>query len=158
MHPILSWEESWFPGFYCRGRTSFHKHLNRCVPSAIGMWEGPWVCCLKSSGCQDSLSRKKVGFPSSRFNAGSSFISQDTGMSEFSVQSLEKALGPLLIWTGGLTSLNTSRGGPSSMFQKVTMPDNSWKLIEIPISLCQLESDAWSPASPPEASILSCQA
>ena len=34
-------------------------------------------------------------------------------MSESSVQSLEKALGPSLIWTGGLTSLDTPRGPDS---------------------------------------------
>ena len=43
-------------------------------------------------------------------NPGSSFISKDKGMSEPSVQSLEKALGPSLIWTGSLTSFDTSRG------------------------------------------------
>ena len=58
-------------------------------------------------------------------NAGSSFISQGKGMSESSVQSLEKALGPSLIWTGGLTSLDTSRGGPRSLLQKVSRPDSS---------------------------------
>ena len=43
---------------------------------------------------------KKVEFPYRGLNAGSSFISQDKGMSESSVQTLEKALGPNLIWTG----------------------------------------------------------
>ena len=79
-------------------------------------------------------------------------------MTESSVQSLEKALGPRLIRTHGLTSLNTSRGGPIAVLQKVTMPDSSGKLIGIPIALCQLERDAWSPASPPEVVVLSCQA
>ena len=37
------------------------------------------------------------------------------GMSESSVQSLEKAVGPRLIRTEGLTSLDTSRGPRSSM-------------------------------------------
>ena len=38
------------------------------------------------------------------------------------------------------------------------MPDSFWKWIGIPIWLFQLESEPWSPASPPEASVLSCQA
>ena len=71
------------------------------------------------------MTRKKVGFPCRDLNAGSSFISQDKGMSESSVQSLEKALGPRHIRTQGLTSLDTTRGGARSMFQKVTMPDSS---------------------------------
>ena len=33
----------------------------------------------------------------------------------------------------------------------VTMPDTFLKWIGIPISLFQLESEPWSPASPPEA-------
>ena len=100
---------------------------------------------------------KKDGFPCSGLNAGSSFISQDEGMFESHVDSLEKALGPRLLWTRGLTSIDTSRGMRGSMLQKVTMPDSSWKLIEIPISLWKLERVAWCPASPPEASVLSCQ-
>ena len=51
------------------------------------------------------MTRKKAGFPCSGLSAGSSFISQDEGMSESPVESLEKALGLRLIWTGGLTSL-----------------------------------------------------
>ena len=34
-------------------------------------------------------------------------MSQDEGMSEFPVETLEKAIGFRLIWTGGLTSLLT---------------------------------------------------
>ena len=64
-------------------------------------------CCLTCSGYRDSLTRKKVGFTCSGFNGGLSFISQDKGMSQSSVQSLEEALGPSLIWTGALKSLNT---------------------------------------------------
>ena len=41
----------------------------------------------------------------SRLNSGTSFISQDEGMSEFPVETLEKAVGVRLIWIGGLTSL-----------------------------------------------------
>ena len=46
-------------------------------------------------------------------------------MSESPVETLEKALGPRLIWTGCLTSLDTSRGMQSSMLQKVINPDSS---------------------------------
>ena len=38
-------------------------------------------------------------------NSGSSFISQDEGMSESPVETLEKVVGLRLIWTGGITSL-----------------------------------------------------
>ena len=69
--------------------------------------------------------RKKVGFPCSFLDARSSCISQDKGMSESSGQSLEKAVGPSLIWTGGLTSLDTSRGPHSSMLQKEPRPVSS---------------------------------
>ena len=50
--------------------------------------------------------------------AVTSFTSQDEGMSESSVDTLEKTLVPRLIWTGGLTSLYTSRGFWSSMLQR----------------------------------------
>ena len=38
-------------------------------------------------------------------NSGLCFISQDEGMSESPVETLEKALGLHLIWTVGITSL-----------------------------------------------------
>ena len=66
---------------------------------------------------------KKAGFHCSRFNGGSSFISQDEEMSESPVKALENVVGPCLIWTAGLKSLDTSRGMRSSMLQKVAMPD-----------------------------------
>ena len=109
MHPISSQEESWFPGFYWTVRPILNKHFKRSLPSAISMWEGPWVFCLKWSGYRDSLTRNKVGFPWSGLNAGSSFIWQDEGMSESCVEILEETLVPRLIWTGGLTSLDTSK-------------------------------------------------
>ena len=158
MHPISSQEESWFPGFYWTVRPTLNKHLKWSFPSAIVMWEGPWVFCLKFSGYWDSLTRNKVRFPWSGLNAGSSFIWQDEGMSESCVEILEETLVPRIIWTGGLTSLDTSRGSWNSRIQKLTRLDSSWKLIEIPISLWQLERDTWSPTSPTEVSVLSCQA
>ena len=158
MHPISSQEESWYPGFYWTGMPTLNKNLTRSLPSAKGMWEGHWVFCLKLSGYGDSLTRNKVGFPWSALNAGSSFIWQDEGMSESCVGILEETLVPRLIWTGGLTFLDTSRGSWSSRLQKLTRLESSWKLNGIPISLWKLERDTWSPTSPPEVSVLSCQA
>ena len=51
-------------------------------------------------------------------------MSQDDGMSESPVETLEKALGPCLIWTEELTSLDTSRGTQSSMIQRMKIPDS----------------------------------
>ena len=128
MHSKSSRDERWFRGFIWRGKPNFHKHLKRMFPSAIGMWEGTWLCCLKWNGHQDALTRKKAGFPWSGLNAGSSFIWPNEGMSESPVETLEKALGPCLIWTGGFTSLwhlkrhaefNGSKG------------DDAWLLLKI---------------------------
>ena len=124
---VSSREESWIPGFYWTGRPTLQKHVKRSLPSAICMWEGPWFCRLKLSGYRDSLTRNKVGFPWSGLNAGSSFIFQGEGMSKSSVETLEKNLVPRLIWTGGLTSLDTSRGSCSSMLQI----DDSWLFLKI---------------------------
>ena len=41
----------------------------------------------------------------SSLNSGSSFISEGEGMSESPVETIEKAVGVRLMWTGGLTSL-----------------------------------------------------
>ena len=49
--------------------------------------------------------QNKARFPCSGLNSGSTFISQDEGMSESPVETLEKAVGICLIWTGGHTSL-----------------------------------------------------
>ena len=57
------------------------------------------------NGYQDALPLKKVVISCSGLNAGSSFISQDEGISESPVETLEKVLGPSTILTGGLTSL-----------------------------------------------------
>ena len=46
MDAITSRGESRLPGFYWIGRTTFHKHLKNTLPSAICVWEGPWVFCL----------------------------------------------------------------------------------------------------------------
>ena len=52
------------------------------------------------------LTQKKAGFPCSALNLGSCCISQDEGMSETPVETLEKAVGLRLIWTGGISSLS----------------------------------------------------
>ena len=52
-------------------------------------------------------------------------ISQDEGMSESPVETLKKAVGVHLIWTGALTSIDHWRGTRNSMLHKVTMPDPS---------------------------------
>ena len=104
------------------------------------------------------LTQKKSGLPCSGLNSGSCCISQDEGMSESLVETLEKAIVLRLIWIGGSHHFDTSRGTRNSRLQKVTMPYSFWKWIGIPISLFQQEIEPWSPASPPEASILSCQA
>ena len=101
-HIISGWE--WFPVFDWRGKPTFHKHLKWSLPSEIGMWEGLCVFCLKWNGPRDALTQKKAGIPCSGLNAGSYFISQDEGMTEFPVETLEKAIVLNLFWTEGLTS------------------------------------------------------
>ena len=105
MHPILSKDESWFPVFDWGGEPTVHKHLKSCFPSAIGMCEAPCVFCLKWNGPWDALTQKKAGFPCSGLNSGSYFISQDEGMSESPVETLEKAISLRLIWTWGITPI-----------------------------------------------------
>ena len=158
MHPISSQVESWFPVFDWRFEPTFHQQLKWRFPSAIFMWEGPFVSCLKWKGPRETLTQKKAGFPCSVLNSGSCCISQNEGMSESPVDTLEKAIVLRLIWKIEITSLwylerhtefKASKGDDAWLF---------WKWIGIPISLFQLESEPWSPASPPEASVLYCQA
>ena len=68
---------------------------------------GEWDCVLSvSSGMyRERPYTKKAGFPCSGLNLGSCFMSQDEGMSEYPVETMEKAVGLHLIWTGGITSL-----------------------------------------------------
>ena len=102
-HVISGWER--FPVFEWTGKPTFHKHLKRSHPSEIGMWEGHCVFCLKWNWPRDALTQKKTGFPCSALNAVSSFISQDEGMSESPVETLEKAIVLNVFWTEGLTSI-----------------------------------------------------
>ena len=101
-HIISEWE--WFPGFDCRGNPTFLKHLKRSLPSEIVMWEGRCVFCIKWNGPRDDLKKKKAGFPCSGLNTASYFISQDEGMTESPVETLEKDIVLLLFWREGLTS------------------------------------------------------
>ena len=66
-----------------------------------------------------------AGFPSSGLNAGSYFISNDEGITESTVETLEKAIVLHLFSTEVLTFFDTSTGVLSSLLQKVTMPDSS---------------------------------
>ena len=54
---------------------------------------------------REALTENKAGIPCSGLNSGSSFISQDEGMSESPVETLVKTVGHCLIWRGSLTSL-----------------------------------------------------
>ena len=54
---------------------------------------------------QEALTQKKALYPCRLLHSGSSFISQDEGMSESPVDTLETAVGVRLIRIGGLTSL-----------------------------------------------------
>ena len=144
MHTISSRDESQFPVFDWRIKPTFHKQLKRNFPSAIDMWEGPCVFFLKWNGTRDVLTPKKAGFPWSGLNVGLSFTSQYEGMSEFPVETLEKALGLHLIWTGGLISrwhlerhaeLNVSKGKDAWLFLKmdrnpnIRVPNIKWPLV-----------------------------
>ena len=69
------------------------------------MRERLWVFGLEYNGPRYALTRRKAGFPFSALNACSSFISQDEGMSESPVETLEKAIVLNLFLTEGLTSI-----------------------------------------------------
>ena len=62
------------------------------------------VFFLKWNRPRDALTQKTARFPSSGLNAGSYIISQDEGMTESPVETLEKAIVLHLFWTEGLTS------------------------------------------------------
>ena len=157
MHPILSRDEN-DSVFDSRGKPTYHKHVKRSLPSAIGMWEGLCVFWLKCNGPRNALTQKKARIPCSGLNAGSSFIAQDEGMSESPVETLEKALGLRLFWTGGLTSLWHLK---RRMEFNASKFDNAWLFVKIErnsnITLPTIR-DAWPPSSPRGATVLSCQA
>ena len=68
---------------------------------------------------------KKAGFPCSGLNAGSCFISQDEGMTESPVETLEKDVVLHLSGQRASHPSDTSRGALSSLLQMVTMPGSS---------------------------------
>ena len=144
IHHISSQVESWFPFFNWRFEPNFHQHLKWSLPSATGMWEGPCVSCLKWNGPRETLTQKKAGFPCSGFNSGSCFISQDEGMSESPVQTIDKAVVLRLIWIWGITSLwylerhtefKASKGDEAWLYLKmnrnpnITVPTRKWALV-----------------------------
>ena len=144
MHPISSQDESWLPDFDWRFEPNFHQHLKWSFPSAIGMWEGHCVSFLKWNGPRETLIQKKARFPCSVLNSGSCFISQDEGMSESPVETLEKAIALRLMWIRGITSLwylerhtkfKASKGEDAWLFlkmdrnPKITVPTRKWALV-----------------------------
>ena len=144
MQPISSQDESWFSVFDWRFEPTFHQQLKWSFPSAISMWEGPCVFCLKWNGPRDTLTQKKAGISCSGLNSGSCFISQDEGMSESPVESLEKAIVLCLKWIGVITSLwylerhtefKASKRDNAWLFLKmdrnpnITVPTIKWALV-----------------------------
>ena len=144
MHHISSQDESWFPVFDWRFEPTFHQQLNWSFPSAIGMWVGHCVSCLKWNEPRENLTQKKLWFPCSGLNSGSCFILQDEGMSESPVETLEKCIVLGLIWIGGITSLwylerhtkfKASKGDDAWLFLKmdrnpnITVPTKKWALV-----------------------------
>ena len=104
MHPISSGDEN-------DSLSSTEEVSQLSTSTSIGAFPQKYVCesdcvfCRKYNGPQDALTQKKAGIPCSALNAGSSFISQDEGMSESPVETLEKAVVLNLFWTEGLTSI-----------------------------------------------------
>ena len=144
MHPISSQGERWFPVFDWRFESTFHQHLKWSIPSTIGMWEGPCVASLKWNGPRETLTQKKAGFPCSGLNSFLCFISQDEGLSESPVETLEKAIVLRLIWIGGITTVwylkmqtefKASKGYNAWLFLKmdrnpnITVPTRKWALV-----------------------------
>ena len=118
----------WFPVFDWRGKPTFHKHLNRSLPTEIGIWEGLCVFCLKWNGPWNALTHKKAGFPCSGLNAGSSFISQDERITESPVETIEKAIVLHLFYTEGLTHLWHIESCAEFNDSKC---DDAWLLVKI---------------------------
>ena len=144
MHPISFQDGSWFTVFDWRFEPTFHQHLKWSFPSATGMWEGPCVSSLKWNGPRETLTQKKAELPCSGLNSGSCCISQDEGMPESPVETLEIALVLRLILIWGITSLwylerhtefNASKGDDAWLFLKmdrnpnITVPTRKWTLV-----------------------------
>ena len=109
-------------------------------------------CFLSQVECTAiGLSQKKARIPCSGLNLGSCFTSQDEGMTDSPVETLEKAVGLRLIWTGGIISLwhierhtefNASKGDDALLFLKmdrnpnITVPTRKWTLVSCFTSRC----------------------
>ena len=104
---------------------------------------GTLCFCLKWNGPRETLTQKKAGVPCSGLNSGSCFISQDEGMSDSPVETLEKAIVLRVIWIGGITSFwylerhtefKASNGDDAWFFLKmdrnpnITVPIIKWNL------------------------------
>ena len=124
---IISWWE-WFPVFDWSGKPTIQKHFKRSLPSEISMWEGLCVFCLKWNGPRDALTQKKAGFPCSGLSASSYFISQDEGMTESPVETLEKAIVLHHFWTEGLKSFWHIESCAEFIAAK---GDNAWLFVKI---------------------------
>ena len=74
------------------------------------------------------MTQKKAGFPCSGLNAGSYFISQDEGLTESPVETLEKAIVLHLFWTEGLTSFWHIERCAEFIASKV---DDAWLFVKI---------------------------
>ena len=142
--PHIAKCESWFHVFDWRFEPTFHQQLKWSFPSAICMWEGPCVFFLKWNGPRETLTQKKAVLPCSGLNLGSCCMSQDEGMSESPVETLEKAIVLRLIWIGGVTLLwyldrhtefKASKGDDAWLFLKmnrnpnITVPTRKWALV-----------------------------
>ena len=103
MHPISSQDEN-----DCLSSTEVVSQISQATQEESSLRnryvKGLRDFCLNWNGPRGALTQKNAGFPCSGLNAGSSFISQDEGLSECPVESLEKAIVLHFFWTGGLTS------------------------------------------------------
>ena len=63
------------------------------------------MLCVSSGMYRERLDSKEGRISLQCLNLGSCFMSQDEGMSDSPVETLEKAVGLRLIWTGGIISL-----------------------------------------------------
>ena len=140
---------------WLKGQPTIPKHLKWSFPSAICWWEGLCAFCLKWNVPQEPWLKRRPDFPQwLKFR----LVVHVTRWRDVWIPcgKPRESRRSRVIWTGGNTSLWHLESTWNSMFQKVTMPYSSWKWIGIPISLFQLESESPSPASPPDAPVLSC--
>ena len=147
---------SWFPVFDWRGEPVFHKHVKWSYPSPIGRWEVLCTFCLSWMYRERPDSKEgQISLQSLKFR----LVFHVTRWRDVWIpcgDPRESRRSPPHLDRGESHHFDTWRGTRNSLLQKVTMPYSSWEWIGIPISLFQLESEPRSPASPPDASVLSC--